>query len=531
MSIEKVHNTQRDMQRRAAAVRAFCTGDENGMMLESATGTAKNVIAIAWGAAISAYEKKNGRQPPADLLASAHAAVERLMNKASHREAPATLRPLLESAAGTMTSSTGIDTLSHYAALYLPALLAQQTADLATWIDCSGGFGKNEIVALDIVAGADFGDVKKGDSLSAPSPNLFGSLARITPFDTQPNGTAKKFVLTTAAGVPIKPGTVRINADHIAVSGFDDAFAGADKGNVINCTGVLTGAKVAIDHVAGTITLDCTGMATPPAAKLNIEAEYCVDDEILLRDTKQLPALVYEMSKKISILKPQILTAEFSVMAEFDAQRELGFDLSSSSTQAMISLIAAEADLSRVKRLAYLCTESDTLTIDFNNIDGVKFHTALKRGLLAQSNKLSDQNGYVGTTHIVAGADAATWLMSHSEFNVDPEYLAGPGIRLAGILFGSLPVYIVSESFSTAFAALKDMFPLSKTDLLLVANDGAGHSPVVAGDALPPIPGMPIVHDVTPSLMKQCTLLAQTLCDSNIDGHKYCRRVKLDIAE
>lgn len=80
-------------------------------------------------------------------------------------------------------------------------------------------------------------------------------------------------------------------------------------------------------------------------------------------------------------------------MSMFDAQRELGIDLHSTTTQVMIDLIASEADLARVKRLAFLTSVSGKITLNAKTLDGQQFNREFARLYREQSDLLAADNG------------------------------------------------------------------------------------------------------------------------------------------
>lgn len=327
-----------------------------------------NYIAKTWRSALETYQAKTGKLPSNALLASAHGALERLLGTKALDGCPKKVSALLESASGDISASgTGVDKLAHYAALYLPALLNQQTASLASWVNCSDGWGRYDIAAMDLVAAESFGAVTAGDDIGPNSPEFFGSLARIVSFDIQPDGKQTIFTHSTADKLPIKPGSVRISFNRLPVSGFDDAYSSGRSAKTFNLIGEYNLAIATIDHKAGSISLDASGLKKPlPVGLLTVE--YCIDDEALCR-TDTVPQAALKMKSRPSVLKTSLIACETSVMAMFDAQRETGIDLLNTTTQAMIDLIASEADLARIKRLSFLTSISGKISLNAKTLD------------------------------------------------------------------------------------------------------------------------------------------------------------------
>lgn len=109
------------------------------------------------------------------------------------------------------------------------------------------------------------------------------------------------------------------------------------------------------------------------------------------------------------------------------------------------------------------------------------------------------------------GVDCPSLIMVHPEFVIAPDYQPVLMIRIAEVLFGYFIVYVVSANFIKDFASAGTQFKFVLHNVILVGNDDNGGSPMVNGDAIPPVPSLLIVQYVDKGLMRRGSLFSQTL--------------------
>lgn len=508
----------------------------DGLMCEGVSDVARhrvNAIAKTWREALENYQAKFSKLPPRDLLASAHGALERLLGKDALDRIPQEHRPLMEAAAGDMsTSGKGVDRLAHYAAIYLPALLAQETINLASWVDCSRGQRLVEVVQLVPVTTTAFGGVDAGKELPLAAPDMFYTdFTRTGPFDGTPDGTEALFYHTQPDKMAIKPGTLRVRIDNKVVSGYDDPANG-----FVDVTGHpdYNGARLSVDNStspAPILTLDFTNAKQKPAAGTVLAYEYCIDDEWLANYHPELmPGINFRMRKIQHALKNALLRFDTTVMAAFDAQREMGVDLGSLATQVMIGIMSGDYDLGRVMRLALTCTDHSDIALDLSQDDGVKANRKIYRTILGLNSDLGKKANFLGASSIVAGEEIGSWLMNHPTFIPavqSPSNLMPGRVTRVGYVFG-MELFVVPKTITDAVKSLPTLKLTEKT-VILVANDGNGRAPLVAGDAIPPVPL--VERQASPNLKSTSVLITQTLGGENIDGSNYCISADITITE
>lgn len=489
-----------DVERRADCLLALVDAGENGLMMESACKP-QDIVASTWKQAIINYKEKHGCYPAKDLLASAHAAVE---------------RALLES--GDMSTPQGLDRLNHYCAIYLPALLQEVTGPWVTWIGANGGARFFDAVKIETVAVNNFGNIKEGDVLStAVNPNMFSAMARLERFTPLPDGSLTEFTCDSPNNASILPGSFRLFLNKVPVSDFDQPFD--NNTGTVSLLGALKGSTLTINYQFGQVSLDTTALTTKLAATDEIACEYSLDPAGF-DNAKDMPNVALRMVSRRTAVKPTLITTEASVMARFDAAREIGINLNSTSISSMISIIARDKDMQRLRLLSFLTTHKSDITADFDKDEAPKFFAVFDKEMAQVSDQIAGRNGYVGATVYVCGEDAAAYLRAHPKF-VNSGYVVRPGLSFIG-WHGSIQIYMASKELS-------DQMELGTHQILVLGNDGAGHSPIVAGDLLPVLPTQTNIA-ANNLLRERSTLLGHIICDQNIDAALYTQLVSIKAA-
>lgn len=109
---------------------------ERNRILESAAqnsifemaGKSAPMIAGVWARALQGYEVRHKRQPSADLLASAHKAMENMLNLSNSSTAPGIFNGI------NMSSTVGIQTRDCAISLVLPTYLTMISSNMVTYI-------------------------------------------------------------------------------------------------------------------------------------------------------------------------------------------------------------------------------------------------------------------------------------------------------------------------------------------------------------------------------------------------------------
>lgn len=507
---------QVDISRRAAAVLSLVKGE--GAMFESAT--VLDPVRTVWRNSLQNYHDKHGRWPESGILASAHAALERLMDVKKRRGL------MVEAAGVSMATSKGVATVQRWGALILPVLLAQTTASLCTFVDASTD--ETTILQLLPVVTVGAGDYQAGDHLDGNQAGKFASLNRYAwlPDADQPDDTKTVFVFDTVAllgkATPIRQGTILLTADG-TTKRLDNRSSGNSTSWVLSNFAGTDNVAVSVDYIAGKITLNFSNSKNPPATGVRLGAEFDIDDEYSFT----VPELNLRAEKRVVTTSRYQLAAETSVQAISDLFRESSMNLNDLLVVQISQWLAGEADVRRLRKVLFY--NRHTATIDgLRNLseDLLTYVRRIKNSLNELSDQQQARNGNTGFTGCYCGITAAQLFraMPIDEFVPDPDYERGTGIRRAGLLFGKYDVYAVPDELCVALSA--DGCTLGSVDALFFGSDGAGHSPLVAGDAIAPLT---VDHGVNPLLRHRSTVYGSEICAVNpFDGQNYSVRVHFD---
>lgn len=478
--------------RRAAAVRNLLKGGEQvAPMFENTPGL--EPVAQLWTEALQAYQAKHGKLPSESILANAHAALEHQLNK--HRA-------MFESS--EIGTSGGVESVPVWAAFILPVLLESTTTSLCTFVDASHDVCN--VLAMYPVVSKGFGDYKAGDRLDGSHAGRLSTLRRFMLLDTadQPDGTKKTFTFDTKFSIngvlPIRAGTIRLAVNGVPYEvDFDNE---SSRAAALNGTRDLLGAVFSIDYENATVTADLTNAnAAFTANGVILGLEWDIDEEAA-------PAIIPEItfreeSKRVRQTR-YLLSSQYTAQTVMDLQREQGLTLQSELVGEIIRWMAGEQDSRRLRTALFY--NQHTISIDAGRkTDSLGLWAeALKRRIIEESDKLQALNKSVGITGAYAGEKAAQLFRSFpgGYFQTDPDFYQSTGLRRAGTLFGFIEVYVVPDACCDQLLTEPESHFTTK-DVLFFGSDGAGHSPLVAGDGIPPTQ---IQYATTPGLKNRVTL-------------------------
>ncbi|MFA1645404.1 MAG: hypothetical protein ACDS79_07960 [Enterobacteriaceae bacterium] len=475
---------------RAESVLSLLNPDETTNFFEDVEGMAP--VRKVWRRAIESYQVKHGKLPAERMLASAHAALERVI-KPTSRAGFRNTGPMFESAIANMSTSLGVLEHPNWAAIILPTILTSNTEQLCTFMNVD----KDQTDLLQLIPYAVTGGdaTPAGDVLDGYNFHSYGTMSRLLTLETgkEPDGTITKFSFgapfNRPYGWPIRPGTVRMRIDDSIIAVDPDvqqytpnvelyAPPGLNFPNGLVSYGHI---HVSINYLDGTVNLDFTSQ--PPAAGTVITLEVDVDEE-------EEPRLIPELNERCFRARVHasryMMAAGSSVQAYHDFRREVGLDLNETLTNAAANWLAGEVDKRRLRTALFYANNRISIDATRRTDDLGLWAEGLKRRIIVESDKMQALNKNVGITGAYAGERVAQLFRSLPEplFVPDASAHITPGIRRAGRLFGLLDVWIVpKESFMPLFNV--DVKFMDR-DVLFFGSDGSGHSPLVAGDGIPP---------------------------------------------
>ncbi|MEG5932543.1 hypothetical protein UXN85_20975 [Enterobacter hormaechei] len=495
---------QVETSRRAAVVRSLLkSGEGASPFFENTPGI--EPVAQLWTEALRAYKSRTGKLPHESILANAHAALERQLNNS---------KAMFE--ASDMSTSGGVLSVPVWGAFILPAMLESTTATLCTFVDASHDLC--DVLSIYPVVSKGFGDYAAGTRLDGSHAGRFSSMRRFMLLDAadQPKNGKKVFTFDTTWSIngvlPIRPGTIRLAIDRVPYPvDFDNSSTRASQ---LSGTGKLAGATFKIDYENATVEADLT----------NANAAFYADGVILGLewdiDEETAPAIIPEIALREESARVRqtryLLAAQYTMQAVIDLQREQGLSLESELVNNIIRWMAGEQDTRRLRTVLFYNKLKTSIDTSRKTDNLGLWAEALKRRIIEESDKLQALNKSVGITGAYAGEKAAQLFRSFPGhyFQADPDFYTTSGLRRAGTLFGSIEVFVVPDACCDQLVTEPES-TFKTNDVLFFGSDAAGHSPLVAGDGIPPTQ---IQHAVTPSLRGRVTLYGTELNAPNPHG-------------
>lgn len=501
------------------------------MFLES-TGTTEGelgIIGSAWGAALAEYANKNNSYPRADILASAHKALENVYGQGNNAKADGSQPMMLEAVNAinaNLDTSEGIQKRALFAAMILPVMLSSATSDACTFVPCNRDI--TEVFKMTRIAGSTSGDYKAGDALDVHGMGQYSQMRQWRTFAAvqQPDGTKKAFTFDTKtdcpAGIsmPLRRGrtVLYVNRKPVATDKNGDLmgkYVVREGGKDVQY--VLTGS---VDMTKGVITVS-TETALPDGLELATRFECDIE-----KAPELIPTITHEMESFNLSPSEYVLAAEHTIQALVGMQREFGIDMAAMAVNDVRAVMSDEIDKNRLKCMLQGTTRVTTFDVTVPSAQKFsEFMENLRIKLNSMSQQMSNRTKTVGITGMFAGGDAANLIKSlpTTMFTPAANYRQQPRIHFVGTLFGQYKVYEVPTETCNS---LPTEYQFGSMDMLCYGRgDSIGAAGFIAGDAVPPIP---FDHPTNSALRKRHTLWGMGLNEmSPNNGEDYFVRLRL----
>lgn len=519
----------KDPKARAVAI---VSAMRNVPMFESSADDELSIIGTAWGSALADYANKNNQYPRADILASAHKALENVMGVGVNAQADnGGVQPMMLEAVQAMsqslTTSEGIQKRALFAAIILPVLLSSATSDACTFVPCNRDV--TEVFKMTRVAGSTSGDYKAGDELNVHGMGQYSQMRQFRLFAKaqQPDGSKTTHTFNTKtdcpAGIamPLRRGrtVLLINRKVVATADNNGQFMGrytVRETNGKNTEYLVSGT---VDMTQGIITVNAQ-TALPVGLELATRFECDIE-----KAPELIPTITHEMESFTLSPSEYVLAAEHTIQALVGMNREFGVDLASMAVNDVRSVMADEIDKNRLKCMLQGTTRATTFDVTVPSAQKFsEFMENFRIKLNRMSQQMSNRTKTVGITGMFAGGDAANLIKSlpTTMFTPAANYRQQPRIHFVGTLFGQYKVYEVP---SETCNSLPTEYQFGSMDMLCYGRgESIGAAGFIAGDAVPPIP---FDHPTNAALRKRHTLWGMGLSEmSPNNGEDYFVRLR-----
>jgi len=455
-----------------------------------------NMIAAVHARALQGYERKYGRLPSDDLLASCHKAIENALLLGNGK---ASVGGVFEDA--DMSTTEGILMRDRLVSLVLPVHLHSITANMVTYIP--GEFNQSEFFRVDRVAGSTFGTLKKGDRIEYKYDGLYSVMDRRESLGLG-DGSKTEFSFDSKSlnGVsyPFKPKRTRIWVDRRMVAEDDGS------GNIIGAytqDGVSVVVSGTVDYAEGKVTANFT---SAPETDMGLHIGFDIHIET---NPELIPRIDHQMRSRVLYPHESAITGNATIQAIWALRREIGQDIDNLIMQALRNLLAADKDrknlhdmLFHAKNQVEWCYVGDpALTLR-------EHYESLNAALLEVDSKLIAGNGIVGLTGIVGG----TQVVNTFRYLPAPYFVAAPGYHsvaqphLVGTVFGQWTLYCNPQMDAN-------------TALCYGRGPNHGQTAFVVGDA---VPALSFRHPLLGDLVQKATMWDLAYRDMQpFDGSDY----------
>lgn len=493
-------------------------------------------VASSWGSAISDYCDQHGSMPRDEVLASCGETLASIVGMGDG----SITKMMMESLGGSesLATSKGVEIRAKTAALILPVALSAATNDAATFV--AGGRDEVEIFEIERIAGADFGDVSKGELIDDFFDKQYSGLKQAYALPTQQDGTKTDFALYI----------------YNETSPLVDAEAIVDAIPNHNPQGIgyrqkslrlfLNGRQVASDLASGQLfgsfvyqgtTYNVTpnnhndydrgiiGFKVSPALPVAAGTLAIQFDVNVEGNAGVLPEVQHKMSSFKLNPHQSVIAAQHTIMAYWAMSREYGVDLPSLQSGVQRNLLAYEKDRRNLRDMLLATAATATTLVDLTVAQGTYFkekYEELHEALLQLSQQMLVETKTSGLVGLYAGSGAATLVkaLGAPYFVPAPNYRQVPRVHYCGLLFGKYKIFEVPVNFSHAGLTFGAM------DLIGYAR-GTDYSQagLIVGDA---VPATMYQHGVHATLFKRDTLWESAYGDiSPRDGYKYFRKITI----
>lgn len=498
--------------------------DGDHAMFESMEPEHQQLVVSGMQSAVRDYEETYGEFPRAEILASAHKAMENMLLLEGRDPKGSRGAMMLESLGESMNESDGVEIRARMVGIVLPVLLGTPTIDAATTIPAS--HDEVEIFKVYRLTGTAFGDFAKGVEIDQLSVGQYSSMRQRFPMvkAQQPDGanathtfTSKTDLENTSVEIPFNKGSVSLFVNRKAVCrDLDSGIPGKMSGVVMvpgatesdPATEVIVNCD--IDYTLGTIV--ATPASTLPTG-MTIDVQFEVDIE---KQPELIPVVDYEMEGKKIRPFQRAIAADATIQTMFTMQREYGIDYKSMQQSHLRNIVASEKAQGHLRDMNYACLRETEFNVYVTPGEDWRVHRQrLQEVLLNVSEAILESTKVVGMTGLYAGRSASTILktLGAPDFVAVANYRQTNDIHYAGRLFG---VWKVFEA------------PIVIGDWeMLCYGRGPNHNEAgyVVGDA---IPATLYTHPILANLRARDTLYELTYGEIHpYDGENYFYRVRL----
>lgn len=483
--------------------------EKRNMVLESAIQDSAysltqngKMIAATHARSLQGYERKYGRLPSDDLLASAHKAIENAILLTAGKEA---VGGVFESA--NMSTTEGVQMRDRLISLVLPVLLQSVTANMVTYIP--GEFNQSEFFRVFRVAGSTFGTVKKGDKIRFDYDGLYSVMDQRALMGYG-DGSTKTFTFKTkdinGVAYPIKPKRTRIWLDRKKVA-EDNGGLGALVGTYVGFSDTPCMVSGTVDYSSGEISISFT---EAPAENMEIHVGFDVNIE---HDPSLIPRIDHQMYNHVLYPHESAITGNATIQAIWALRREMGLDIENMTMQALRNLLAADKDRKHLRDMRFHARDNvDWVYVGTGEISLREHYESVNAALLEVDTKLMKANGVSGLVGIVAGTQACNVFryLPSQYFTPVPGYRSIAQPHYVGKVFGQWDLYCDPQADN------------GWECLCFAKGPDHGQTAYVAGDA---VPAMTFHHPVLGDLVKNGTMWDLAYRDMQpFDGEKYlCR--------
>lgn len=454
-------------------------------------------IAAFWASQYAAHTKRHGEEPSDDILANAFDSLQ--FYAKGYEDSTA-----FDSA--SLQNTQGILHRQHMAAIVFPAMLEAVTSSMVTTIP--GGHNTADLYFVERVLTRESfdGKTKAGTIIEPGFDGSIGTSDFIAPATEEADGTKKEF--TWDIGKPLK------NVMQFYVGKEMVARFVPETGSVVAFGSKMSefGSFELTNQAEGKLKLV---LKNAPGARVPVDARLEVNFE---ENTQLIPLINHKISKQTVHSHEDALASSQTIMANFDASREHGFNLRQLNVAASRNQLAADKDRSRLRLMRWASSG--------NYVMGIKPRSGVDRGdqlsLIAPLLANVGRDIMLGTkkTGLSGLVVSSGWTGLISQLIKEKLFVPVPGYRMRpephywGKLLGQFDI-VLDPTHKNKYEALAYGRGSNFSD--------AG---MVASDAIPPVA---YAHVVGENLKMKDTLYGRSFRDIHpFRGREYFKTITLD---